>query len=106
MKMKRIYLVFVCAVLLALAAGCRNEGDEPKPAADKVMLTLNIFARNGDSGSRADVLPKKELIHTLRIIIFDAEGSVEHNMLLTYNSGVEEVNNRTFEVKPNERKTI
>lgn len=106
MKTKIIYSVCACLTLFFLAAGCRNEGEEPQPAEGKVTLTLNVAAQSGDSGSRADVLPEKELIHTLRIIIFDAEGSVEHNMLLTYNSGVEEVNNRTFEVKPNERKTI
>lgn len=107
MKMKRIYLVFACAVLLALAAGCRNEGDEPNPAADKVMLTLNIFARNGDSGSRADALPEKELMHDLRVIIFHPDGSVEHNMHFLYSSGgVSQVSNRTFEVVPNEVKTV
>ena len=94
-----------CGILL-LAAGCATEEDNtPQASSDRVSLTLDVATTRGNENPE---LPDAEKIHTLRVIIVDGKGEVEHNALIYNNDagGVEEVAARTFEVSKNDTKTI
>ena len=101
-----IIRVIGASLLLALT-GCGAGEETPATSADKVFLTLDVATTRGD-GSTTGELPEAEKIHTLRVIIFDGNGRVEHNTLIYDDAavGVEEVADKTFEVTKNDRKTL
>lgn len=96
-----------CCILLLLA-GCKIEDDAPQTSSDKVNLTLSVATTHKGAPVLGEKLPEAEKIHTLRVVILDGNGMVEHNTLLYDNetTGVDEVADKTFEVTKNNSKTI
>ena len=94
--------------ILLLLAGCKIEDDTPQVSSDTVDLTLSVASTFSRSPMTGDDLPEAEKIHTLRVIIVDESGEVEHNTLIYNNAttGVEEVANKTFKVRKNSSKTV
>lgn len=117
-------LSIVTAVIASLTAatGCSHDDLDiiDKGNAQTAVLTLRINLNNPDMASVAhsratgdeyepDKLPASngEKMHTVRIIIADADGFVEHNTLWDLTTAPDIVaTGQDFEVKSNELKTI
>lgn len=101
----KILRVIGCCILL-LWTGCNTKDDVGDVSSDKVELTMKVAA-NFSTGSRTGTdLPEKEKIKTLRVIIIDGKGNVEHNVLIKPESAVEQISNKTFQVAKNDKKKI
>lgn len=100
-----IHITYLCLTLFLLASCNKQEEVAPQ---DEGMATLSISAamasRATDTGDENRTYA--ELMHTLRIIIFDEEGNVEHNRLYEFDKGLFETENHIFIVKANETKTV
>lgn len=96
------------AVLLALAAtGCGSDNtvaSEPVGEADKcvLMLSTGIIERSRAGEATAD----SDKMHTLRVVIVDQDGSVEHNDFVGFGSQPLAECFRIYEVTPQRNKTI
>lgn len=108
-----IHIAYLCLTLFLLASCNKQEDAMPQ---DEGMVTLSISAamisRSGDSNETGDANRTfDELMHTLRIIIFDEKGDKEDDRLIDF---IEEEERGLFEtpkpeyfiVKANEKKTI
>lgn len=100
-----IHIAYLCLTLFLLASCNKQEDAMPQ---DEGMVTLSISAamasRTTDTGDVNRTYA--ELMHTLRIIIFDGNGNVEHNRLYEFEKGLFDTENHIFIVKANETKTI
>lgn len=100
-----IHIAYLCLTLFLLASCNKQEDAVPQ---DEGMVTLSISAamasRATNTGDESRTYA--ELMHTLRIIIFDKDGNVEHNRLYTFDKGLFETENHIFIVKSKENKTI
>lgn len=100
-----IHIAYLCLTFFLLASCNKQEDAVPQ---DEGMVTLSISAamasRATDTGDESRTYA--ELMHTLRIIIFDRNGNVEHNRLYEFEKGLFETENHIFIVKANETKTI
>ena len=100
-----IHIAYLCLTLFLLASCNKQEDAMPQ---DEGMVTLSISAamasRATNTGDESRTYA--ELMHTLRIIIFDKDGNVEHNRLYTFDKGLFETENHNFIVKSKENKTI
>lgn len=100
-----IHIAYLCLTFFLLASCNKQEDAVPQ---DEGMVTLSISAamasRTTDTGDVNRTYA--ELMHTLRIIIFDKDGNVEHNRLYTFDKGLFETENHIFIVKSKENKTI
>ena len=100
-----IHIAYLCLTFFLLASCNKQEDAMPQ---DEGMVTLSISAamasRTTDTGDVNRTYA--ELMHTLRIIIFDAKGEVEHNRLYTFDTGLFDTEYYYFIVKSNETKTI
>lgn len=100
-----IHIAYLCLTLFLLASCNKQEDAMPQ---DEGMVTLSISAamasRATNTGDESRTYA--ELMHTLRIIIFDKDGNVEHNRLYTFDKGLFETENHIFIVKSKENKTI
>ena len=116
---------YALAALLALTVccwSCASEGDEPRGGNDDVaLLSIRINLANAASpaaafpASRAgeeyepDKLPANDLekMHTVRIIIIDSSGKVEHNSLWDLTASPDIVaTGQDFPVSANDTKRI
>ena len=105
MKRKYISVISACLMLLCLAA-CQSEDERQSVTNGKVLLSLNVETQRGNRALRAnETLPAKELMHTLRVIILSGD-KVEHNELYTFEEATSEASHITFEVDPNQIKTV
>lgn len=108
-----IHIAYLCLTFFLLASCNKQEDAMPQ---DEGMVTLSISAamisRSGDSDETGDEnRTYDELMHTLRIIIFDEKGDKEGDRLIDF---IEEEKRGLFEttkpeyfiVKANEKKTI
>ena len=108
-----IHIAYLCLTLFLLASCNKQEDAMPQ---DEGMVTLSISAamisRSGDSNETGDEnRTYDELMHTLRIIIFDEKGDKEDDRLIDF---IEEEERGLFKtpkpeyfiVKANETKTI
>ena len=108
-----IHIAYLCLTFFLLASCNKQEDAVPQ---DEGMVTLSISAamisRSGDSNETGDAnRTYDELMHTLRIIIFDEKGDQEDDRLIDF---IEEEKRGLFEtrkpeyfiVKANEKKTI
>lgn len=108
-----IHIAYLCLTLFLLASCNKQEDAMPQ---DEGMVTLSISAamisRSGDSNETGDAnRTYDELMHTLRIIIFDEKGDKEDDRLIDF---IEEEERGLFKtpkpeyfiVKANETKTI
>ena len=108
-----IHITYLCLTLFLLASCNKQEDAMPQ---DEGMVTLSISAamisRSGDSNETGDAnRTYDELMHTLRIIIFDEKGDMEDDRLIDF---IKEEGGGLFEtrkpeyfiVKANEKKTI
>ena len=108
-----IHIAYLCLTFFLLASCNKQEDAVPQ---DEGMVTLSISAamisRSGDSNETGDAnRTYDELMHTLRIIIFDEKGDKEDDRLIDF---IEEEKRGLFEtrkpeyfiVKANEKKTI
>lgn len=100
-----IHIAYLCLTFFLLASCNKQEDAMPQ---DEGMVTLSISAamasRTTDTGDVNRTYA--ELMHTLRIIIFDGNGNVEHNRLYEFEKGLFDTENHIFIVKANETKTI
>lgn len=100
-----IHIAYLCLTFFLLASCNKQEDAVPQ---DEGMVTLSISAamasRTTDTGDVNRTYA--ELMHTLRIIIFDGNGNVEHNRLYEFEKGLFDTENHIFIVKANETKTI
>lgn len=100
-----IHIAYLCLTFFLLASCNKQEDAVPQ---DEGMVTLSISAamasRATNTGDESRTYA--ELMHTLRIIIFDKDGNVEHNRLYTFDKGLFETENHIFIVKSKENKTI
>lgn len=100
-----IHIAYLCLTFFLLASCNKQEDVAPQ---DEGMVNLSISAamasRTTDTGDENRTYA--ELMHTLRIIIFDKDGNVEHNRLYNFEKGLFETENHIFIVKANETKTI
>lgn len=117
--MKKIFhtlLLWAAAVITASGtAACSGEPYNEPDVPDSVMLTIRVKLSANNPYSRAvgdEYEPDKEAqdgekMHTLRIIILDQNGVVEHNSLWdAWSQPVTESGIKQFKVKSNEDKTI
>lgn len=105
----------LAAAFLFAAAGCSHADSEPQTA-ETAILRLKIRLSDIDYGSRATgdgYEPDKgpaddgEKIHTVRIIIADGAGTVEHNTLWDLEAAPDIVaSGGDFPVRANDTKTI
>lgn len=114
--MKRIFLYILLMICLLPFAGCSGSND-PRPDAGDGMsfLQLNISIADISPGTRS--LPTRaeyffegtanshEMMNTLRIIIVDAAGNVEHNRFVDLNEPVLKTS-ALFKVRMLEEKKI
>ena len=100
-----LYIVCLCLMLLQLVA-CKEQEDGPAQKDGTVTLAISaaVATRATDTGDENRIY--SELMHTLRIIIFDGDGAVEHNRLYTFSEGLFETEYHYFVVKANDAKTI
>lgn len=98
-----IHIAYLCLTLFLLASCNKQEDAMPQ---DEGMVTLSISAAMASRAGNDDNATFEELMHTLRIIIFDQDGAVEHNQLYTFDGGLWESESHYFLVKANEDKTI
>lgn len=105
MKKRIIHNVCICLALLLLAS-CKEQTDTPLQEDGMVTLSISaaMVSRAVDTGDDNRIY--SELMHTLRIIIFNEDGNVEHNRLYTFDEGLFESENHNFLVKANQTKTI
>lgn len=112
---KRILLFLTAAVLAVGAVSCSGSHDDEPETPAYVMLTIRVNLPDNDNLSRAvgdEYEPDKEAkageaMQSLRIIIVDQNGSVEHNSLWdAFSTPVTQSSVRRFKVKGNEDKTI
>ena len=103
MEFKPKYLI----LCLALAAGCGTLQTEGPECADSVEMAMDFSVRLSSAYADGET-PEKEMMSTLRVIIFRQDGSVEHNELVYDDSEhpVEEIADKTFRVINGESKTI
>lgn len=98
-----IHIAYLCLTFFLLASCNKQEDAVPQ---DEGMVTLSISAAMASRAGNDDNATFEELMHTLRIIIFDQDGAVEHNQLYTFDTGLWESEYHYFLVKANEGKTI
>ena len=108
-----IHIAYLCLTFFLLASCNKQEDAVPQ---DEGMVTLSISAamtsRSGDSNETGDAnRTYDELMHTLRIIIFDEKGDMEDDRLIDFikeeGSGLFKTRKpEYFIVKANETKTI
>lgn len=98
-----IHIAYLCLTLFLLASCNKQEDAMPQ---DEGMVTLSISAAMASRAGNDDNATFEELMHTLRIIIFDQDGAVEHNQLYTFDVGLWKSESHYFLVKANEDKTI
>lgn len=105
MKKRIIHNVCIYLALLLLAS-CKEQTDTPLQEDGMVTLSISaaMVSRAVDTGDANRIY--SELMHTLRIIIFDKDGNVEHNRLYTFDEGLFKSENHNFLVKANQTKTI
>ena len=99
------HIIPLCLLFLLLAS-CNRQEDTPQQADGMVNLTISaaMASRAEDTGDENRTY--NELMHTLRIIIFDEAGNVEGNRLYEFEGGVFHTESHIFIVKGNETKTI
>lgn len=111
------------SIIPALALLSCGESDAPDPEPDRTdnaaYLALSVvtaelpddFSRAGytfddpDNNYFEDPTVQNELIKTMRFIIVDGEGKVEHNVSIGQNPAVS-TRPKLFKVKPNDTKTV
>lgn len=99
-----IHIAYLCLTFFLLASCNKQEDAMPQ---DEGMVTLSISAAMISRSDDSDENPTyDESMHTLRIIIFDQNKTVEHNRLYTFDEGLWKSENHYFLVKANEDKTI
>lgn len=105
MKKRIIHNVCICLALLLLAS-CKEQTDTPLQEDGMVTLSISaaMVSRAVDTGDDNRIY--SELMHTLRIIIFDEDGNIEHNRLYTFDEGLFKSENHNFLVKANQTKNI
>lgn len=100
-----IHIAYLCVMLFLLVTSCQEQEDV-QPTPEWVDLSISAaMATRADFDEDTNVAKEYELMHTLRIIIFDGSDKVEHNELFTFN-GVFEASKQIFKVKKNETKTV
>lgn len=100
-----IHIAYLCVMLFLLVTSCQEQEDV-QPTPEWVDLSISAaMATRTDFDEDANVAKDYELMHTLRIIIFDGSDKVEHNDLFTFN-GVFEASKQIFKVKKDETKTV
>lgn len=100
-----IHIAYLCVMLFLLVTSCQEQEDV-QPTPEWVDLSISAaMATRADFDEDTNVAKEYELMHTLRIIIFDGSDKVEHNDLFTFN-GVFEASKQIFKVKKNETKTV
>ncbi len=117
--MKKIFHTLLLWATAVITAGgmsaCSGERYNEPEVPDSVMLTIRVKLSGNNPYSRAvgdEYEPDKEAkdgekMHTLRIIILDQNGVVEHNSLWdAWSQPVTESGIKQFKVKSNEDKTI
>ncbi len=117
--MKKIFHTLLLLATAVITAGgmsaCSGERYNEPEVPDSVMLTIRVKLSGNNPYSRAvgdEYEPDKEAkdgekMHTLRIIILDQNGVVEHNSLWdAWSQPVIESGIKQFKVKSNEDKTI
>ena len=78
------YVMAVCVAVLCsvMMAGC--SGDAPEISADggdgQTSLVLHIGAADIAAATRADEIPDLEKMHSVRVVLTDENGTVEHNL--------------------------
>ena len=118
MELNRLVnLLLFCSFSTALFTACGDSSDSPAPVdAERdpmAYMSLSITAVEASSGigSRVDdyyfeePTLDSEKISTMRFLIVDKDGSVEHNISISQNPDVMTAK-RLFKVKPNETKTV
>lgn len=119
MKLRRHIKELLIATVALTAAACRHANDEPgiEPSSPTTMLDINLklvgqgtppspFTRASRAGEE---LPANadELLHSVRVIILDQNGGVEHNSLWDAESSPAQiVTGSPFPVKNDETKTL
>ena len=105
MKKRIIHNVCICLALLLLAS-CKEQTDTPLQEDGMVTLSISaaMVSRAVDTGDDNRIY--SELMHTLRIIIFNEDGTIEHNRLYTFDEGLFKSENHNFLVKANQTKNI
>lgn len=99
------YILCICLTLLPLVSCQEQEDVQPVP--EWVDLSISAaMATRADFDEDANVVKEYELMHTLRIIIFDQSNNIEHNELFEFEEGVFEASEQIFKVKKDETKTI
>lgn len=100
-----IHIAYLCLTFFLLASCNKQEDAVPQ---DEGMVTLSISAAMASRTTYTGDVNRTyaELMHTLRIIIFDGNGNVEHNRLYEFEKGLFDTENHIFIVKANETKTI
>lgn len=100
-----IHIAYLCLTLFLLVSCSKQEDVAPQ---DEGMVNLSISAAMASRTTYTGDVNRTyaELMHTLRIIIFDKDGNVEHNRLYNFEKGLFETENHIFIVKANETKTI
>ncbi len=115
------------AIILAggIVAGCQSDSDQDETLAPGTYLQFAIRTADLANGSRAadwetdDTYPASEsdvltneLIHTMRVIVVDEAGNVEHNIFLDQAKLDPEkpqtalIKTNSYKVKPDEEKTV
>ncbi len=104
------HIIPLCLLFL-LFASCNRQEDTPQQTDGMVNLTISaamVSRASFDEDSSADKY--RELMHTLRIIIFDENDQLEHDRQYTLTGedgeGLFETRYYSFIVKGNETKTI
>lgn len=102
----QLCLAVVCPMLFT--ASCADADDEPQePSANqqKVQMILRVSATDGATPT-ATYIPENERMHSLRIIVLDGAGAIEHNLFLDFSEEPRMEYYRVLTLRNNEERKI
>ncbi len=108
--------LLAAAVVMTAVTGCSRDASD-EPASLRETATLKLYIDLTDSRDRSRAVGDEfedykwaandgEKMHTVRVIVLDAQQRVEHNSLWTLTAADIRATGREFPVKANETKTI